>query len=726
MIDLSKLIAIKFHNHKGDEICYNLFERRSNKGEALKTNISIVYGCNGSGKSTLARNLSNISIDSGLVKFLDEGNNELPIDRNASCGIFVFNERYVADNIQIKEDENLKNIVLFGDDIELDAKLQKLREKNKRDRDKLQRLKNKLRHCRSRTNEIINSIQKIILSPYGWAGRESTIKRHKNNISHLEDGFIEKFSKMENISWTPLDYKKELENFNNKVERYKKFPDYHNDPGPVSLVDPYPINEVVEMLSSAGNDRGIINRVRYVSLPDVKLYEAALPERYFKTLESLFEQIRKVNNQINDLIIRKANNPFEQIHYDQTEWKDLISGNHFIYKINERLNDYWSDNLDEIKKFEEELIDSNLRLALYEAGDQLADYRRNIYRINMIENNIKDIKNDIGKDDQSLKDLETQHFDVVKATNEINRYLDLIFGERRLSIEVKDEDYVIYNGTDPVHPGHLSTGERNILALCYFFISIANNQKYEDAFSSPKLIVLDDPISSFDFDNKYGILLAISCFLDRVLESSGRRTKILILTHDLTSAYELDKLANGIVKSGEKVCYKISKRGNGLASIDFKDFDIYQIYLDRFYRFACGDKLEDGEISHNSLRRLFEAYSTFELNLSVGDVLTSKVVEAAFEARGLDVSYYGYFSKIPLRAFIHQDSHAETQIHHGDFVICPSLSEENFRKFSRDILCLMYIISPYHIMARLGLKAGGSGPSVEKFDEWIADIIERR
>jgi len=47
-----------------------------------------------------------------------------------------------------------------------------------------------------------------------------------------------------------LEYKKNLENFNKKLDNHKNFPDYRNAPNPINLVDPYPIDEIVELLFS--------------------------------------------------------------------------------------------------------------------------------------------------------------------------------------------------------------------------------------------------------------------------------------------------------------------------------------------------------------------------------------------------------------------------------------------------------------------------------------------
>lgn len=68
---------------------------------------------------------------------------------------------------------------------------------------------------------------------------------------------------------------------------------------------------------------------------------------------------------------------------------------------------------------------------------------------------------------------------------------------------------------------HLSYGERNAFALVLFM--------YDVLKSSPDLVVLDDPISSFDKNKKYAIVE----MLFRTGSGSLRDKTVLLLTHDL-------------------------------------------------------------------------------------------------------------------------------------------------------------------------------------------------
>lgn len=84
----------------------------------------------------------------------------------------------------------------------------------------------------------------------------------------------------------------------------------------------------------------------------------------------------------------------------------------------------------------------------------------------------------------------------------------------------------------------LSYGEKNALALMLFM--------FEALYEQKPLIVLDDPISSFDYDKRYGVLYAL--FAKNSLFSRNLRGEsVLVMTHDFLVVSDLIKLpGNGL------------------------------------------------------------------------------------------------------------------------------------------------------------------------------------
>ncbi len=68
----------------------------------------------------------------------------------------------------------------------------------------------------------------------------------------------------------------------------------------------------------------------------------------------------------------------------------------------------------------------------------------------------------------------------------------------------------------PLH--RLSIGERNIISLCYFFSKINEQKNTNQIYKNPKLVIVDDPISSFDAQNKIGVLSFFKTKVFKVIE----------------------------------------------------------------------------------------------------------------------------------------------------------------------------------------------------------------
>ena len=105
-------------------------------------------------------------------------------------------------------------------------------------------------------------------------------------------------------------------------------------------------------------------------------------------------------------------------------------------------------------------------------------------------------------------------------TNAGYKYIVEIIGEgeqSQLKLKHVDHSTHISGGTQ-----HLSFGERNAFSIVLFM--------YECLSKKPNLIILDDPISSFDKNKKYAIL---EMLFKRKSEHCLKNKTVLLLTHDV-------------------------------------------------------------------------------------------------------------------------------------------------------------------------------------------------
>ncbi len=114
----------------------------SAKFEIFKNNdyMSIIYGKNGSGKGSLSKAVSSFSSEC-FCKYYDSDHQLLNIPAER---VFVFNEDFIKNQVQIKE-EGLDAIVLLGERVDIEEAIEKRERNTMKLKKKVTRLKAYLR-----------------------------------------------------------------------------------------------------------------------------------------------------------------------------------------------------------------------------------------------------------------------------------------------------------------------------------------------------------------------------------------------------------------------------------------------------------------------------------------------------------------------------------------------------------------------------------------------------
>lgn len=306
------------------------------------------------------------------------------------------------------------------------------------------------------------------------------------------------------------------------------------------------------------------------------------------------------------------------------------------------------------------------------------------------------------------------------AINSINNALDYVFFTHgRLSIELKNDKYYLKSNGQNVLPKNVSLGERNVIALCYFFTQIMNNQEVDKLYESESLIIIDDPVSSFDFENKVGIMSFIRYQINRIV-TGNKNSKVLILSHDLASIFHFQKAAT-------EICTKLK----GVVQIPKTTFITYELtcgqllpfnknrneygeLLEMIYQFANGEIDEKSLLIGNVMRRALEAFSTFTYRKNIENVSRDAIVLKALGDHSL------YFENLMYRLIMHGESHYEEQIYnmHDNFSFYQFISLDEKKRTAKDVLCFMYLLNPSHIEAYLI----SISHSVESIKEWVKKL----
>lgn len=307
-----------------------------------------------------------------------------------------------------------------------------------------------------------------------------------------------------------------------------------------------------------------------------------------------------------------------------------------------------------------------------------------------------------------------------KINGYMNKLLQGVYGERKICVESDGcFGYKVKSGSVFIQPSKLSTGEQNILALCYFFAKVSEGDGY---FDRNQIIVLDDPLSSFDDGNKYGVTTLLGYLCQSILDK-GSKTKLIIMTYDSSFALNMSKMVKSI-DSNKLSCRELQKDSSEpLKETKFEDIDRYAGVLRSMYDFALQEEKSLTAPPPNDVRRVWEAFLTFELGeTSIANMDSLKKLSGYFSKNQKIERFMRVF--IP-QLFINNDSHAKSQVMNGNLYLTPTLDGKPYEDFVKNIVCFMHIVAPRHIAWRMK-KIQGENPydSVAKLDNLVREVLD--
>lgn len=773
---------------KGMSISGRCFSEKTELPFFPNTNnrIAIVYGKNGSGKSTISNAFSLISSGELTVdlsaELIDYSNCAVPLSEGSK--IFVFNEKYIDQNVKIDAD-GLGTIVLFGGQVDLqeqiDNRLQVLAEAKKScaaaevEREAFEQKSNPI----SPDYHLIR-IKKALQK--GWAVTDAEIRGKKIN-SKLTDAAIEEIcgiEVLETAAQLQQQYEETKRLLGKVSDTSKSYPtvkgfvsveaDFEQElcsllekavekpvltereaailsliqNGKQSVIEeakkdfekketsfcPYcfrPINEEYKHELIVSIDK-VLNKdvdshkdeLLAISFPvfdfDYTVFEE-LDSELTGRISSQVKTCYALVNRYKTLIEQKLGNIYTPISIAPLGLHNSIQQlNDLLCQLEEKRKEFM-DAVQNKETLFENLIFINKKIAHLQVQQMYRDYRRQIRERNAAQRVWETRQNTVKKIQRNLDILEQKKASVVLAIESINNALNYVFfSQGRLSIELKSDKYYLKSNGKNVKPKNISLGERNIIALCYFFTQILSNQEIEKLYQTEELIVIDDPISSFDFENKVGISSFLRYQTQKIIAGNAN-SKVLFLTHDLSTCLDLQKIAEEMEKS-------IGKQGVG-SPVKSQTFELtgrqlvrakrtineYRELLNLMYRYAIreGDDLE--LTIGNIMRRALESFSTFMYGTGIAEVSFDSKVLKSLGNRSV------YFENLMYRLVMNGESHFQNRIYgvKDDFNFIQFISKEEKQRTCKDILCFMYCLSPDHIESYLP-------DAVSKVKEWVQNI----
>lgn len=241
------------------------------------------------------------------------------------------------------------------------------------------------------------------------------------------------------------------------------------------------------------------------------------------------------------------------------------------------------------------------------------------------EIDLKEKQENNKKKQQEIQDLKQQKSLTKDFADFVSQILNDINISLKVELDTDNKNYIIKstNENATLTIKDISEGEKNLLALLFFYYELFADNKQQSVKPEVELIIVDDPISSMDDSNKFYILE----LMKNLLELSNQQ--IFVLTHswedycNLSYGRKAWEDKNGVETKSKYATFEI-KKNNGKSEL-FKSYNIekpYNYLFKEIYLFS--EKTEEElktecQIYHypNVMRRIFEEWYGFKIGKNI-------------------------------------------------------------------------------------------------------------
>lgn len=382
----------------------------------------------------------------------------------------------------------------------------------------------------------------------------------------------------------------------------------------------------------------------------------------------------------------------------------------------------YNQSMQEKKKLLDELKKDNVTLAIHENLDLILEYNRRVDREDELAREIDRIDRAISDQKGIISQLQGKMDQVDDAREQINNYLNIIFGQKKLYLANAGKDKYklqLRKGDTYVDipPKSVSSGERNALALAYFFACVMERKGKDYKYDETTLLVIDDPVSSFDAENKAGVISLLTRQCKKVLQGN-KDSKILIFTHDKTTLRELcaqraEYFKNKNEKDQQTEVFLRLSQGRSLTPVGCKDIVEsmeYDTELNAIFEFAASDNPEKDErcdTMGNTIRRFAESYATRMFRCPWKDLFSKYR-----HLERLPDDLQDKISSFAIRPILNSESHG----------VEDEYEPAELQRAARVLLIYMSCASRDHLKAFLYDRENRNAKKIDEVDKWAADL----
>ena len=484
------------------------------------------------------------------------------------------------------------------------------------------------------------------------------------------------------------------------------------------------ILEAIDLLDSSQESEQIIQQAKQINsyiLNCVKIVHAILTHDILKDssntvidIKTDIENFDDMLDAIHQALEMKIKTPSSIITLEQNKENIIrkfkkIEDN--IDLLNSNINSQ-NTQIDEHDQEASSLEEAINRISLFENKNLYDSYNKVITNCDEKKKELKQRKEELNNLQKKLYEAKNELRKTNIQMDHMNSALSLIFlSPKRLHLEGTDSgEYGIYVEEKRVSLSNLSTGEKNAIALSYFFSMPYENRSEKYFSKNDSLFVLDDPISSLDRNNEIGIYSLIEheiSEIKKLTNTNNNFVQVIALTHSLPVYYALEKVGDEVFKTQKgkpsKTICKMLRKGK---LTDTKTIDYnYRSLIRDVYDFAKSNltDISDNPASYygtaNKLRRVLEEYSYFNFDIGGTGLPKNKLIneylETCVQSHKVHSETRDKITRALVPLWMNSESHGKEKVKSGsiDHNI-QLLDPEETQKCARLMLLLLDLLHP--------------------------------
>ena len=408
-------------------------------------------------------------------------------------------------------------------------------------------------------------------------------------------------------------------------------------------------------------------RIQPPELPALNDFYEEFKEEYREACIALEKATSNLNKEISawhTVLNKKTGNPLKtDLTIETISEPSIKAFNDAITAINSAVGKHNHKSAN----FQEETNKAKKQLELHYATTEIKNFSYHKKKTAILDRTTANnaLETAIANRNTEIRNLEDSLSNESLGADQFNKSLHKFLGRGDLTLRFNPEKKgyeILRNDSEPVH-GNLSEGEKTAIAFVYFITKIKEN----DNNIQDMVIVIDDPVSSFDSNH----LFHAYSFMKMHCEKAKQ---LFILTHNFTFFKLVRDWISRKNKDNRNIAnFYVINASNGnprnATYIDAKPALMrynseYHYFFSRLYSLKEQEDFETDDyfLAANLSRRLLEAFLAFKFPKNHGNF--AQLFDVAISSS----ENPGYESKQKILKFVNQYSHKDLIETNEDFV----------------------------------------------------------